>query len=779
MRFLQSLALIAFCLLTSSLHAETALYVAPKGDDANPGTAERPLATPAAARDAVRKLLAAGPKEDIHVFFEGGTYRLTDTLVFTAEDSVPEPWHVWYSVARNATQPAVFSGSVPVEGWTKLAESPDDLPAAAHGKVWVADVSHVRKLREARRPSPSVATQFAPGWQFLTLYQGNSRMPRARGQGFAPEKKEVRGSRNFDTLTLPAGAFPEKVRLPGAEICVIPAHTWAMNILPLGSIDREKGTATTVVPATYALGKNVMPESVWLENTLAVLDEPGEWVLDVESAKLYLWPKGERPEEIAAPVLTELVRVEGKIDYEGPKDTPVRGIGFQGLTFTQTDRFAWQGQTGWGVQHDWERFDSPSAMVRFRGAEDCRLEACRFANGGSSGVRFDLHAQKNAVLGCDFAHLGGVAVLLAGYGPGTKDVNRGNTVHSNWIRHIGELYWGSPAIFAWQSGENKISNNRIHDTPYTGIVVSGRIIWQPEGRGECARTVRWKETGIDPALGLPKLVDPETGVASFAWYDREKFLHARKNRVEHNDIHHVMQVTGDGNCIYVSGCGGGNDILENYCHDCDGRYMNAAIRCDDDQHETLIEGNIIFRTGGQGEGIIIKGRNDIRKNIIADLRPVDRHRGYIVFPYDVVTGSTIEYNVIYSCRKDQIVCYEGRARVKGQPGPKLSSTEADYNVYYCTEDPDWGQKHIEASRAEGVELHSISADPMFEDIEAGKFQFRAGSPALELGIKQPMPLDEVVPQGPCGDPRLDVDQGRLPYRELQRLREERQQPRKE
>ena len=32
------------------------VFVSPSGSDANPGTRERPLATPAAARDAVRKL---------------------------------------------------------------------------------------------------------------------------------------------------------------------------------------------------------------------------------------------------------------------------------------------------------------------------------------------------------------------------------------------------------------------------------------------------------------------------------------------------------------------------------------------------------------------------------------------------------------------------------------------------------------------------------------------------------------------------------------------------
>ncbi len=56
-----------------------------------------------------------------------------------------------------------------------------------------------------------------------------------------------------------------------------------------------------------------------------------------------------------APALSELIRIEGDIDYEGPEDTPVYGVVLRGLTFTQTARFTWEeGRTGWGLPHDWE-----------------------------------------------------------------------------------------------------------------------------------------------------------------------------------------------------------------------------------------------------------------------------------------------------------------------------------------------------------------------------------------------------------------------------------------
>jgi len=160
--------------------------------------------------------------------------------------------------------------------------------------------------------------------------------------------------------------------------------------LPLESVDESAGVARAAWPATYPLGRNAMQDrhTAWVENVLEVLDEPGEWVLDAETARLYLWPLGDRPgDDVLVPLLTELVRVEGRIDYDGPEDQPVENLAFRRIAFTHGDRFTWHGRTGWGIQHDWERFDSPSAMLRLRGAEGCTVEDCHFTHAGSTGQR--------------------------------------------------------------------------------------------------------------------------------------------------------------------------------------------------------------------------------------------------------------------------------------------------------------------------------------------------------------------------------------------------------
>ena len=159
----------------------------------------------------------------------------------------------------------------------------------------------------------------------------------------------------------------------------------------------------------------------------------------------------------------ELLRVEGKIQYDLPNDIPARNINFKGLTFTKGDRSVWyKNRKGWGIQHDWDTFDYGNALLRFRGAENCKVTECRFTNSGGSAMRLDLHAQNIEIKNNYIDYVGHMGILLAGYGPGTKDVNKNNIIENNILHHVGQVIWHGHAIFAWQSGLNIIANNYIH-----------------------------------------------------------------------------------------------------------------------------------------------------------------------------------------------------------------------------------------------------------------------------------------------------------------------------
>ena len=715
---------------SATLHAAD-FYVAPDGDDANPGTEAKPFATLERGRDAVRVARAAKPEATCRIVLGGGTYRFDRTLVFDLRDSAAG--NATTEIVAAPNERPILSGAAPLPGgWKPAPQDLARLPDKARGRVWVAEVPN--------------------GWPvFRTLFQGDTLLARARTRGFQQLKKPPAGGQTIDQrhLYLPAEAVQSVADFTQAEMVVVPVYPWVMNVLPMTEVDRATGLVRTAVPATYPLGPpnfaNFPDGTVWIENVLEALDEPGEWVLDTKAGKLYLWPRDrqEPGDDVVAPRLTELIRVEGKIDYDGASDTPVRGLAFGGLTFTQADRWPWEAdKTGWGLQHDWEMFDRPTAMLRFRGAESCRLEDCRFVCSGAAGVRLDLHCQRITVSRCELADLGGAGVLLAGYGMGAKDVNRDNVVTDCHVHHVGRLLWHSAGIWAWQSGHNRIEHNHVHHTPYTAILVTGRTKLDRNGQGECSRTVRWSE--VDQVLGkeLP------------TWHDREPLMHARQNLIAQNDLHHCMEIMGDGNAIYVSGTGGGNEVRNNFIHDIPAQNINASIRCDDDQHETTIENNVITRVCG--EGIIWKGNNAIRNNLLYDIRdtapngkPCVHKRGYLVLPSTPVDGSIVQRNIIVSRIAGQALLFERkqpRSKKALQQAPAvLRACAADYNVYFNTVEPGWGRKHLDAQRRFGIEQHSVEADPRFRNPAKDDFRLAPDSPALKLGF-QPIDISIVGPR---------------------------------
>ncbi|WP_442511821.1 right-handed parallel beta-helix repeat-containing protein [Novipirellula sp. SH528] len=701
----------------------TDIYVSVDGDSQADGSLTRPYGSLPEAVNAVRALRKAGNTEPAVIILREGRHQLNQTLVLGMEDGSPMPAGdvaVELHGAGESAGPAfltftafpgehpVVSAGVPVTGWKQLDSTPDELPVEAAGKVWVADM-------------PSAMGRF------YTLYDAQGRLSRSRGDGFLPTQNG-----NSRTLHFPEGALKSWDNLGDVEIQVRPGVAYEINMLPLESVDEATGVATTKVSAAGRMGSlppyllalmGDSAASVWVENILEELDEPGEWMVNTKTRKIYLWPANPAadgsPQGILAPATSELFCVEGKIDMEGPTDTPVRGIAFLGLTFTHADRWAWTSNEevlGWGLQHSWDMFDKPTALLRFRGAEDCEVSDCRFVNSGGSGIRLDLHAQRNRITDSEFAHLGEAGILLVGYGVGSKDVNHHNEIVNNYLHHFSEITWQSPGFWAWQSGHNRIAHNELSYSGYCAVVISTRSAGnktRPQGTGN--------ESG-------------ERRRGYEGWKLREKQLHSRHNLFEYNEISHSVQLLSDGNGVYVSGTGTGNIIRYNYLHDNQSHSLPAAIRCDDDQHETLIYGNVLYRNGGHAAGIASKGVNDIINNFIVDQLVVPRN-GYISFEWVPVTGSKVERNIIISHPDGGLPQSERLRGGQTTGGPKLESTEMDSNLYYHATNPNWVDEHLAKMRAVDNEQASRFGDPQFVDPAGGDFSFRPGSPALAMGIE--------------------------------------------
>ena len=706
-------------------------YVATNGDDFNPGSEDKPFVTLARARDAVRDLKKWKTRGDVTVYFRGGVYPIRETVLFVLEDSGSQDQVITYAAFPGEVP--VFSAGVRIAGWKELKNPPSALPKEAHGKVWVAEIPEAKGGK----------------WRFHVLFDGSRSLssrqllPRARAKGFRPLGEvpyergewwqgELTSPEERKVIRFPKGVLRNWPNLDDVELRFYP-DGYVMNMLGLESVDEDANVAWTTVQATYPIwawpaymeqewkgpyddGEPLSegPPSVWVENVLEGLDEPGEWVLDTHEGKLYLWPFDETPGEgILAPRLRELIRVEGEVDFLGPTDIPVRHLVFRGLTFAHGDRDTWTKEDA-AIQHDWEMVDKPTALVRFRATEHCVVDECRFTNTGGTGLRLDLHSQYNWGQRSLFEYLGQVGIFICGYGPGTKDVSFRNQVVNNRIHHCGEIFHHGHAIILWQSGENRVAHNLIHDVPRKAVSVSGvrRGFFNPDrvsrDTRECARSIRWHEV---PDPGLLSSLD-----------DVVAFLHCRNNVVEYNEACRTLGWGQDGAAINMTGMAEGNIIRRNYVHHIENPGPDAAIRLDTSGEGTLIAENIIFKCGTIGI-VVNDEKNHVENNIVVDVQGVAllyRHgRG----------DSRILRNVVYQTNHQ--APYFSSLRPEA-----LATLRVDFNLYYCANDPAASAQFLRESQEIGLDPHSISADPLFVDAKNGDLHLRGESPVLRVGFKQ-------------------------------------------
>ena len=164
--------------------AKADFYVAPDGRDTDPGTLDKPFATLARARDAVRTKLAAGLAADVLVLIRGGAYQQTETLAFGPEDSGTEKHSVTY--AAYPGEKVVLSGGRRITGWKK-----------GDGEIWTAEIAEVK----------------AGKWYFRQLFVNGQRAFRAR----MPKRDDKKPWWNIKSSTIkssPMGCGYRRRRCP-------------------------------------------------------------------------------------------------------------------------------------------------------------------------------------------------------------------------------------------------------------------------------------------------------------------------------------------------------------------------------------------------------------------------------------------------------------------------------------------------------------------------------------------------------------------------------------
>ncbi len=552
------------------------------------GSATRPYPTPEAARDALRRRKHRGP---VRVLVAPGLYRLDRPLVFGPEDGGTARSTVTWS--GQGGRP-LLSGARAVTGWAAGTINgvpcwQVTLPDVAAGRWWFTQlfVNGRRRLR-ARLPKqgfhrftgvPAAEARNDKG----DFYHSAMSACFARG--------EVRAFRNLDDIDV-----------------VVPDH-WYENHLRIASVDEKAHVIrfATAGHSRFSKDETGRHARFRLDHVAEGCTEPGEWYLDRASGVLsYIPVPGEEMNGtlVEAPALDLLLSVRG--DPLDPRRR-VRHLRFEFLDFRHADWELPRDNAG-AVQ---AAFNVPAA-VRFVGAEDCALYACRVSRVAGWGVEVLRGCHRNRIVGCAVHDLGGGGIKVGnegglpwfwmrdnvhaafngmdaealGWGPCREDAGgrlpgrdttepSATTISDCSIHDGGIIFHSATGIWVGDASRNRIVHNRIFNFNYTGISCG----WN------------W---GYMPAFTCD-------------------------NRIEANHIHHIGHgMLSDMGAIYTLGRQAGSTVRRNFIHDVQSNgYGGWGIYPDQGSSWMLIEENVVCATKCGGFHQNIGRDNLVRRNVFA------------------------------------------------------------------------------------------------------------------------------------------------------------------
>lgn len=427
-------------LTTAALTAAqpTMLYVAPTGADTNPGTKAAPRASLAGARDAVRKLAAAGlPAAGVTVEFAAGDYEQSVPVEFGQGDSGTAEKPILYRAAPGAAV-RLIGGKV-VTGWQSITDQQmrrrltpevrDQVHWADLKALGVTDLGGVidNRLELFYNDQPTTLARW-PNQGFVTIKE------EAGG-----EKFDVRG-RKGDR----AGKFvydgDRPYRWTAESDIWLHGYwfwDWADERQKVKSIDLQQHVITLEPPDHhYGYRKG---QWYYALNVFAELDEPGEWYLDRETSRLYFYPP--------TPLADGRAVISVSPSLMALKD--VSHVTFRGFTM---EAFRGTGLTISGGMGD-------------------RVVASVIRNGGGSAVSISGGAN-HGVVGCDIYGVGDSGVHLNG-GERQTLTPCGHFADNNHIHDYGRWKRMYSRAISLSGVGCKATHNLLDNAPHQAISFGG------------------------------------------------------------------------------------------------------------------------------------------------------------------------------------------------------------------------------------------------------------------------------------------------------------------
>jgi len=714
------LSLVLLLVTTLTAHAaQQAVYVAPAGDDSNPGTMARPFATLARARDEARKLKADGP---VTVYVRGGVYELTEPLALGAEDSGTIAKPVTYRAYRGE-QP-VLVGARQVTGFKpwKGGILQCDLKGTPLENVTFRQLfCDGQRMEMARYPNVDKSDPHYGEWAYVLATDPAPATNNSVSDNIAKTKDHFTAT--DDVIK------PTWTDVPDAQVCIHPAYGWAWNTVGIKSVDREKRIINLASTVSYGL---MIGDRYFVRNLLAELDAPGEWYLDQRTRVLYFWPPEPLTDRsvVLAPVTRTIIAME-----------KVGNVTVRGFTIEACDGDA----------------------VTMKGCERCTIAQSTIRNCGAWAVTIN-GSRKCSAVGNDITATGsgGIAINCGN----RKTLERGDcTADNNYIHHIAEFQRTYNTGVNLMGVGNRASHNLIHDCYHQAILMGGN-----DNVVEY-NVVHHTNLGSEDTGGLYMSSRDYTQRGSIIRYNifhhcggfgkSNSWAPVREGKVQ---FHYPGFTWG----IYLDAPEVGMAVFGNVLYD-----VPVCGMFNHEGRDNNWENNIIV----DAPGFQISSGNypDLDELSYSYIKALRDKGLYEVFrqhypALDSYTDDTATHhtcapgkfhrNIIYYTSSPGKYNAARRKSWNGQLVYTFRGSQAafdgfrfDHNCVYGPEDlalkfsltrpPEkGGMLTWDEWRQTGQDPHSINADPMFVNPAKHDYRLKPGSPALKLGFQQ-IPLDQM------------------------------------
>lgn len=410
--------------------ADVELFVTKTGRDDQSGAFNQPMATLTAARDRLREIRKERPQEAFAatIWVGAGTYFLQDGLHLEQVDSGMENAPVVYR-AKEGEQ-VTLTGAVELST-TPLSEQDSlwkVLSPQARSNVRVASTHSLGFIAESQQNARGSHRPLHPSE--LEVFQGDSllRVAQWPNEGWA-RTKQVVGKDRY-TADLPQMTHAED------------RNVWARGFwgnddtdaIDRVEIDSDRNEVQVLERADA--GDLRADARFRLLNLPSQLDAPGEWWLDRENKRLYVWPVGNRP--IYAAVANTIVSAYS-----------VSNVQFHGFTL--------EGALVSGVE--------------IAGGTNVAFEGCSIRHIGNLGVHM-YYGEGHSLVNCHLSHIGEGGVRVEGGDRQTLEACR-HLIRGNTIQNYSTTTSGwRPGVFAVGVGCD-VMDNEIANSGGPGILLHG------------------------------------------------------------------------------------------------------------------------------------------------------------------------------------------------------------------------------------------------------------------------------------------------------------------